>query len=214
MSCVCIYIFMRTYMKYTKDSRNEKQDIQSLFPKSFGHVVVHDNRVFTSNTNATEDETLRGMLVSWCCPSGLHVISSTGWSHPLVCDLPPTFRLKCPVFWNENNTNITSSAAQLIQVLNTSTVTWRVYFKRNLFKGGNSKLGIFPIYLKQFDLWPMKILKFGLDPRFCIGAFTSNWQAKDDPMTTGAMRIWESGSLYHGYEENVAVNLSQAWLLQ
>lgn len=60
----------------------------------------------------------------------------------------------------------------------------------------------------------MKILKFGLDPRFCDGAATSNWQAKDDPMTTGAMRIWESGSLYHGYEENVAVNVSQAWLLQ
>ena len=36
---------MRTYMKYSKDSRNEKQDIQSLFPKSFGHVIVHDNRV-------------------------------------------------------------------------------------------------------------------------------------------------------------------------
>lgn len=51
-------------MKYSKDSRNEKQYIQSLFPKSFGHVIVHDNRVFTSNTNATEDETLRGMLVS------------------------------------------------------------------------------------------------------------------------------------------------------
>lgn len=53
--CIYICIFMCTYMKYTKDSRSEKQDIQSLFPKSFGHVVVHDNRSWLSNTNATED---------------------------------------------------------------------------------------------------------------------------------------------------------------
>ena len=126
---MCVDIYLCVHIWTILRTLETKSKISNLYSPRVLVMLLYMISDPDFPTQTPPKPSLRGMLVSWD-PSGVHVISSTGWSHPFSWWFPSNPRVEMSGGWNENNTNTTSSAAQLVQVLNTSTVTWRVYFKK------------------------------------------------------------------------------------
>ena len=123
--CVCIYIYLCVHIWNILRTLETKSKISNLYSPRVLVMLLYMITEWLSNTNATEDFPSRNagvMRSKWRSCYILHrVISSFSWW------FPSNPRVAMSGGWNEYTTNRTSSAAQLVQVLNTSTVTWRVY---------------------------------------------------------------------------------------